>query len=661
VIALAAFGRRRHRGGQRKLRNRGVWLLAPAFALSIASSVFSASPSATAQSGIDVTVYNNFGYNASPPLPEASGRQVTGTTTYANIDQNFDANPPFGLREDFIVKYEGHITSPVTGDILFWPWADDGTMFYLDGVLIDPGNWVDKGGGGQITEPQSFTAGTSKPFTYWYYENGGGAWTTLYWNLGNGWEIVPASAFTKTATVAPTTTTLAPYFNPVTNLQGVAKPDGSVDLSWEQPAPSNLDIFAYTVSFFKLEQGVESGGWGIWTDDTLINLGPWMWTGTTGYGDIRFKIRPGTTACFAPSDLECQYGPEQSIDLLVEDPTPPTTTLPPIIIETTTTTVKEPEPAWTTITTVASIPTVTVETTEVATTSTTTVPVQTTLLQQTEQPQTATTTLPPPVTTTTLPPLPFLPSPETISTIVTAEKLAEVITTANLKEIEPDQAIALITNPVFTQLAADKLAAVFESIPLSELTAEQETALVTTLSSAPSAVKETFEATVDVYGSGLDEYVPEGSAIDVGTRRSVIAVTTVLATAAAAGVATPSPNSSGSTPSGSTPSGDANQAARKEEEEEEEAGGLEGPEDKEKNTNTHNSIYKYQENGMKKFSIWGFVKKFMKETAALSFTFAGSAIMFVTLSGDTQRIAIIATAAAVTVHYISVMLSNDEE
>jgi hypothetical protein len=57
----------------------------------------------------------------------------------------------------------------------------------------------------------------------------------------------------------------------------------------------------------------------------------------------------------------------------------------------------------------------------------------------------------------------------------------------------------------------------------------------------------------------------------------------------------------------------------------------------------------------------GFIKKFLKETAALSFTFAGSAIMFVTLSGDTRRIAIIATAAAVAVHYIYVMLENNEE
>jgi hypothetical protein len=682
------------KGIQNKLKRRGSLILAPIFALSVISTStgFSSVSQASVEPGIDVTVYDNSGYNSSPPLPEVSGVPITGTTTYPSIDQNFDAAPPFNLYEYFIVKYQGHITSPITGDILFWPQADDGTMFYLDGVLIDSGSWVDKGGDGQITEPQSFTAGISKPFTYWYYENGGGAWTTLYWNLGNGWEIVPPSAFTKTATVAPTTTTLAPYFNPVTNLQGVANSDGSVDLSWEQPEPSNLDIFAYTVSFFKLEQDTESGGWGVWTENTSINLGPWMWTGTTGYGDIRFKIRPGTAACFAPSDLECQYGPEQSIDFLVEDPTPPTTTtttttttLPPIIIETTTTTipiVEETIPTWTTTTTstttttttVALTPTVTVETTEVATTSTTTT-TQAPILQQTEQPQTTTTTLPPPVatttTTTTLPPEQKAPVPAaatTIALIQTVDELKKLVETVDLETIEPDQAVALVTNAAFIELPKDQLSEVFESLPISDLSPEQEAVLVATLSDAPSEVKNTFESAVDVYGSGLDEYVPEGSSVDVGTRRSVIAVTTVMASVAAAGAApgvgggsSGGPSSGGSGGSSGSPS-DANKAARREEEQEdEEAGGLEGPEDREKNLNTRNSIYNYKENDQKEFSIMGFIKKFLKETAALSFTFAGSAIMFVTLSGDTRRIAIIATAAAVAVHYIYVMLENDEE
>jgi hypothetical protein len=348
--------------------------------------------------------------------------------------------------------------------------------------------------------------------------------------------------------------------------------------------------------------------------------------------------------------------------------TPPTTTtLPPIIIETTTTTVKEPEPAWTTTTTVASIPTVTVETTEVATTSTTTT-TQAPILQQTEQPQTTTTTLTPPITTTTtLPPEQKAPVPEaaTIALIQTVDELKKLVETVDLKTIEPDQAVALVTNAAFIELPKDQLSEVFESLPISDLSPEQEATLVAALSDAPSEVKNTFESAVDVYSSGLDEYVPEGSSVDVGTRRSVIAVTTVMASVAAAGAA---PGAGGGHPSGGNSGGsggapsDSNKAARREEEQEdEEAGGLEGPEDREKNLNTRNSIYIYKENDQKEFTMLGFIKKFLKETAALSFTLAGSAIMFVTLSGDTRRIAMIATAAALTVHYIYVMLENDEE
>jgi hypothetical protein len=63
----------------------------------------------------------------------------------------------------------------------------------------------------------------------------------------------------------------------------------------------------------------------------------------------------------------------------------------------------------------------------------------------------------------------------------------------------------------------------------------------------------------------------------------------------------------------------------------------------------------------RKFSPWGFIKKFSKETAGLSFTLAGSVVVFITLSGDTRKIAMIATGVALAVHYIHAMLQNDED
>jgi hypothetical protein len=206
--------------------------------------LFISSP-VSAESGLTVTVYNNFGYNNAPPLPNESGRPVVGTTTVSRVEQNFDQSPPFGMYEDFIVRYEGYITSPVSGSFRFWPQGDDGTRLYIDDVLVQD-DWRDKGGGGTLSSYVDFEAGVSKKFEMWFYENGGGAWTTLYWDIGQGWEVVPDSAFTQQ--VAPTTTTtIAPYLNNPQNLVVTSTDETKVYLSWDAPEQSNADVERYAV------------------------------------------------------------------------------------------------------------------------------------------------------------------------------------------------------------------------------------------------------------------------------------------------------------------------------------------------------------------------------------------------------------------------------
>lgn len=63
---------------------------------------------------------------------------------------------------------------------------------------------------------------------------------------------------------------------------------------------------------------------------------------------------------------------------------------------------------------------------------------------------------------------------------------------------------------------------------------------------------------------------------------------------------------------------------------------------------------------MKKFNGFGFGKKIWDITAGLAFTLAGSLVVYVTLSGETQRIAGIATLTALLVHYIHEILKNDK-
>jgi hypothetical protein len=64
---------------------------------------------------------------------------------------------------------------------------------------------------------------------------------------------------------------------------------------------------------------------------------------------------------------------------------------------------------------------------------------------------------------------------------------------------------------------------------------------------------------------------------------------------------------------------------------------------------------------MREFNWLGFGKKLWDITAGLAFTFAGSVVVYYTLSGTTQTIALASTITACVVHYAHQLLKNDEE
>jgi len=65
--------------------------------------------------------------------------------------------------------------------------------------------------------------------------------------------------------------------------------------------------------------------------------------------------------------------------------------------------------------------------------------------------------------------------------------------------------------------------AVADAVAQADTPAERA-ALTAELNTAPDTVKQTFEATVNVYSGEWDQYVPAGSRIPVGERRTLIAV-----------------------------------------------------------------------------------------------------------------------------------------
>ena len=68
---------------------------------------------------------------------------------------------------------------------------------------------------------------------------------------------------------------------------------------------------------------------------------------------------------------------------------------------------------------------------------------------------------------------------------------------------------------------------------VAELSDAQTEALIAAVQDAPTEIREEFEDTIDIFGEGLDTYVPTGSTIPVGERRTLIAVTAGITLAAA--------------------------------------------------------------------------------------------------------------------------------
>ena len=264
------------------------------------------------------------------------------------------------------------------------------------------------------------------------------------------------------------------------------------------------------------------------------------------------------------------------------------------------------------------------------------------------------------------------------SDTITENQVSDAVDSVIENGVTEDQATDLATSEkVLESIDTDQAAEIFDAIPVGDLSTEEEAALVSAVSDAPDEIKDEFETQINVYGEGLDDYVPVGSSVDVGSRRTLLAATAALSAAtvgvgAGTGSSGPSGGSGGSgggsggSGGGSGGPGDGtNSNGRKEDENpdgEEEDTEIEGPEDQEDNHFTRNSIFKYEEETMKrKFSPWGFIKKFSRETSALAFTISGSVVVFATLSGETRKITIIATGCAFLVHYIHAMIKNDED
>ena len=241
---------------------------------------------AHASEGLTAEIYNVRGQNNAPSIPQ--GAQPVLTTNVANINFQWGGGSVLGgPSEDVIVRFTGSIFSNTTQNISFLATADDGTRLYIDGALVAD-DWFDKGGGGTVSSPISFTAGVPKTIELMYYENGGGAAVNLYWDQSGQMEIIPASAFSSNPPAPPEVLSIgAP-----TNLS-IIDSGTALTLSWSAPTDGNRQPERYAISFTTEGQN----GWGIATgnvgDANALNT-----TITIDYSLLDSLMPRGTTWSF---------------------------------------------------------------------------------------------------------------------------------------------------------------------------------------------------------------------------------------------------------------------------------------------------------------------------------------------------------------------------
>ena len=114
------------------------------------------------------------------------------------------------------------------------------------------------------------------------------------------------------------------------------------------------------------------------------------------------------------------------------------------------------------------------------------------------------------------------------------EQVEQVIESLLAEEPTEEQATALASSPeVLAVITQEQATQIFEALDVEQLSDTQTEELIAAVQDAPAEVRAAFEETIDIFKSALDTYVPVGSNIPVGTRRTLIAATVGLTLAAA--------------------------------------------------------------------------------------------------------------------------------
>ena len=511
------------------------------------------------------------GYNISqnPPL-RVDSQTPNCSATYANI-YDWPSVYMAGCRSDQVMlHYTGSIVVPATS-ARFRIYSDDGAWVSIGSNEF--GRWGLRGCSYTESPEYQFNQGESLPIDAWFYEWGGGECFRLYWDIGNGWEVVPASAFTSASTPPPTTTTTTTTTTLPPLPDNVLWYEGNENETQTFTAPEGYVFSSVLFASYGTPEGSQ-GRYTVGQCDSALSVSVVSSLIGQSSGTISFNNSVFGDPC---------GGVYKRYRVVLEvAPAPPTTTT------TTTTTTTEPP----TTTTTTEVPTTWEESTTTSTTSssvptpsvdapTTTVPATTTVAPTTTQPpatvpvtrttsttSTSTTTdAPAPTTTSPQTTVPDTTTTQPTTTTTLPSGGVTALTPSDISSLSPESLVSLLEDTPITALGKEQLLAVVENAPLDDLpddqlteifaaidptalTPEETAQLIGALNEADDDTKSLFEDEVNVFSSGLDTYVPSGSNVPVSTRRVIIAATTVVSTLTVA-----SPPSSPSPASPSTDGG----------------------------------------------------------------------------------------------------------
>ena len=459
------------------------WLIfAPVAILALFAPAANAEPVA----GLQTTYYT---IDSVPPTRSDNIYTVCGSEVENNINRSYDGEPFEDCTGDlFMVHMTGFIEIPVHDTIEFWLATDDGGNINIDGN--EWGNWGDQGCSATMSGNLNLEAG-SLPLNLWMYENGGGTCVMLAWKIdNNNWEIVPDSAFTTTYTETTTTTwestttstttttttstiaqsTTVPVTSPSTTLIPQTTSTPLPEPTMPEP-PATVPLLP-TPELIPIDTLPELPEIAIYPPETL-NLPPEI-----------VDTMPEVV------DTYPTVYPPQTLPFVGELPDPPDTMpLPPDTLP------DAPETLDTLpIELIAELPPELVE--ALLDAGDTSIPL-------TEEEFTA-----------------VVDSIENLAPEEAVALITQILATA----VTPDQAEALATNPdVLAVITEEQATEIFETIEVAALDETQIAELTEAIQDAPLAVQKAFEQTIDIFG-GFDDYVPTGSNIPVGERRTLIAI-----------------------------------------------------------------------------------------------------------------------------------------